>query len=63
MSTTAVKGFFQTELRRSQWFWLTGVCLASTILLGLIAIAEHWERAHLVSNAFVLLGLAMTVST
>ena len=61
MDTTAVREFFGTELRRSRWFWLTGGGVSAVVLLGLTEMAQHSDRTRLTSNAFVLVGLALTV--
>ena len=63
MTTATLRDFFQPELRRSRWFWITGTGQASVILLVAVTVARHWGRAELTSNAFLLLGLALTTSS
>ena len=61
MKAATVRRFFEPELSRSPWFWITGTAQAGVSVLGLITLAQHWKRAEVASDAFLLLGTALTV--
>ncbi len=62
MDTTTIRSFFENELRRSRWFWLTGALQAGAVVICLTTVSLHWGRSHLASNAYLLLGVALSVS-
>ena len=62
MNTTQLRRFFELDLKRSIWFWVTGTMQTALVSLAVLTVADRWDRERLGGNALLLMGVAVTIS-